>query len=181
MAERLVIVSDMWGSKKGLWITSYLGYLQQYFDIVYYDLQQLADVDPSTLSSDHKCHEFLKEGLDTGVNQLLKKESLPSHYLTFCSGGTIAWQAALSGLPMKSLYAVSAKNLNSMEEKPKCPIKLVFGENQWDIPSEEWSGKMNIPLDIVKNFGNELYSDEVIIQKVCLSLLESVIKKQFHY
>ena len=35
MAERLVVLSDMWGAKKGLWITSYLGYLQQYFDIVF--------------------------------------------------------------------------------------------------------------------------------------------------
>ena len=35
MAERLVILSDLWGAKKGLWITSYLGYLQQYFDIVW--------------------------------------------------------------------------------------------------------------------------------------------------
>ncbi len=181
MAERLVILSDMWGSKKGLWITSYLGYLQQYFDIVYYDIQQLADVDPNSLASDHKCLEFLKQGLDTAVNQLLKKESIPSHYLTFCSGGTIAWQASLKGLPVKSLYAVSARNLNLFNEKPDYPIKLVFGENQWDIPSEEWRGKMNISFDIVKNFGNELYTDEVIIQKVCLSLLESAIKKQFQY
>ncbi len=45
MAERLVILSDMLGSKSGLWITSYLGYLQQYYDIVYYDSQQLANID----------------------------------------------------------------------------------------------------------------------------------------
>ena len=41
MAEKLIILSDMWGSKKGLWITSYLGYLQQYFDITYYDSQPI--------------------------------------------------------------------------------------------------------------------------------------------
>ena len=45
MARRLVVLSDLWGSKKGLWITSYLGYLQQYYDIVYYDSRQLADMD----------------------------------------------------------------------------------------------------------------------------------------
>ncbi len=44
MAERLVVLSDMWGAKKGLWITSYLGYLQQYFDIVFYDSLQLSDI-----------------------------------------------------------------------------------------------------------------------------------------
>lgn len=47
MAERLVILSDLWGPRKGLWITSYLGYLQQYFDITYHDTSQLADLDLS--------------------------------------------------------------------------------------------------------------------------------------
>ena len=45
MAQKLVIVSDMWGAKKGMWITSYLGYLQQYFDITFYDSQQLANLE----------------------------------------------------------------------------------------------------------------------------------------
>ena len=179
MAERLVILSDMWGSKKGLWITSYLGYLQQHFDIVFYDIQQLSDIDSYALTSDDKCQEFIQEGLDTAVAHLLKKESIPSHYLTFCSGGTIAWHAGLKGLPMKSLFAVAPKNLDTLEAKPACPINLVFGAYHKGIPSDEWIQQMDICSEIIPNFGEDLYSDEVIIQKVSLYLLESLIRKQF--
>ena len=38
MAEKLLVLSDMWGVKKGLWITSYFGYLQQYYDYDYINL-----------------------------------------------------------------------------------------------------------------------------------------------
>jgi len=180
MAERLVILSDMWGVKKGLWITSYLGYLQQHFDIVFYDIQQLSNIDSFLLTSENKCQEFIEEGLDTAVAHLLKKEQIPSHYLTFCSGGTIAWHAGLKGLPMKSLFAIAPKGLNSVEGKLSCPTNLVFGEYHKDIPTEKWIQKMESYSEVVPNFGEDLYSDEVIIQKVSLYLLESLIRKQFN-
>jgi len=180
MAERLVILSDMWGSKKGLWITSYLGYLQQHFDIVFYDIQQLSNIDSYRLTSDNKCEQFIQEGLGTAVAHLLKKEQIPSHYLTFCSGGTIAWYAGLKGLPMKSLFAVAPKGLDTVEGKPSCPINLVFGEYHKGLPTEEWIQEMDLSSEVIPNFGEDLYSDEVIIQKVSLYLLESLIRKQFH-
>ena len=170
----------MWGAKKGLWITSYLGYLQQHYDIVFYDIQQLSNIDSFKLTSDNKCQEFIKEGLDTAVAHLLKKESIPSHYLTFCSGGAIAWHAGLKGLPMKSLFAIAPKGLNTIEEKLTCPTNLVFGEYHKGIPSEEWIQQMDIYSEVVPKFGEDLYSDEVIIQKVSLYLLESLIRKQFN-
>jgi len=52
MAEKLVVISDKWGAKKGLWIASYFGYLQQYYDIVFHDCQQLGNVDVSIFSEE---------------------------------------------------------------------------------------------------------------------------------
>lgn len=179
MAERLVVLSDMWGAKKGLWITSYLGYLQQYFDIVFYDSQQLADVDVLIHSPENIYEAFVNGGRDTAVAQLLRKENTPSHYLTFCAGGSIAWNAALKGLPMKSLYAVSPVNLHLEKERPNCPVTVLYGEYHKELPSKEWSIQQNQPFEVVPKFGHELYTDEKIIQKVCLHLLETMLKKQY--
>lgn len=179
MAERLVVLSDMWGVKKGLWITSYLGYLQQYFDIVFYDCQQLANIDLTIESAENIHKEFVDGGIDTAVAHLLKKESEPSHYLAFSTGGTITWRANLLGLPMKSLYAVSSARLRLESERPKNPLTLVYGECDENRPSMEWSGQIGAELEVIPNFGHELYTDEKIIKKVCQDLLGKVIRKQF--
>ena len=179
MAERLVVLSDMWGAKKGMWITSYLGYLQQYFDIVYYDSHQLSDLNINEYTPDKVCEALNGGGMDTAVAQILIKEKTPSHYLTFCAGGLIAWNAALKGLPMKSLYAVSPLKLQHELEKPEGPISLLYGEYHPDIPSDKWAAHMDIPIEVVPKFGRELYTDEKIIKKVCLNMLETMLKKQY--
>ena len=179
MAERLVVVSDMWGSKKGLWITSYLGYLQQYFDIVFYDSRELAQMEKKNNTAEGIYNAFINGGLDTAVSHLLAKESEASHYLTFCAGGTIAWQAGINGLPMKSLYAVSPIEMHHFSEGPDCPITLLYGELEDKIPSPEWSIQTKAVVERIPKFGHEMYSDEKIIRKVCLDLLDLVIKKQY--
>ncbi len=178
MAERLVVLSDMWGTKKGLWITSYLGYLQQHFDIVFYDCQQLANISLTVDSAENIHREFVNGGIDTAVAHLLKKESMPSHYLGFSTGGTVAWKANLLGLPMKSLYTISSTRLRLENEKPNCPMTLLYGEHDEYRPSGEWSKKTGAVMEVVPNFGHTLYTDEKNIKKVCGDLLDSVIKKQ---
>ena len=179
MAERLVVVSDMWGSKKGLWITSYLGYLQQYYDIVFYDSRELAHIDRKNRTAEGIYSAFINGGLDSAVSQLLASETESSHYLTFCAGGTIAWKAALKGLPIKSLYAVSPIEMHHYTQGPDCPITLLYGELADKIPSTEWSIQTKAVIERVPKFGHEMYSDEKIIRKVCLDLLELVINKQY--
>ena len=174
MAEKLVIVSDMWGAKKGLWITSYLGYLQQYFDITFYDIQQLANLDIVVQSEENVHNAFVDGGIDTAVSHLLKKEKEPCYYLAFSTGGTIVWEAAKKGLPIKSLYSVSATRIRLKNERPNVPFQLLYGENDKFIPSEDWSDKLGVEMEILPNYGHTLYTDEKIIQKVCLDLLQEV-------
>ena len=184
MAERLVVISDMYGAKRGLWITSYLGYLQQHFDIVFYDSKQLGNIELTVNSDENIYNAFIDGGLDTAVAHLLKREQQESHYLTFCAGGAIAWKAGLMGLPMKSLYAVSPLNLEIFDWKPECLIQLLYGEygdfNRM-LPSEEWAREVGVSMEIVPKFGVDLYSDEKIIQKVCLNLLQTLFKKQYQF
>ena len=177
MSEKLVVLSDMWGAKKGLWIASYFGYLQQYYDIVFHDCQQLGDIDVP-ISSEENIHKaFIEGGIDTAVSNLLKKESAPAHYLAFSTGGTIAYKAALKGLPMKSLTAISATRIRLEEQRPDAPLKLIYGECDEFKPSLKWAKQVGVDLNIVTNFGHALYSDEKIISDVCLDLLEQVTKK----
>ncbi|TAI46983.1 hypothetical protein [Flagellimonas allohymeniacidonis] len=177
MAEKLVVLSDMWGVKKGLWITSYFGYLQQYFNIVFYDCQQLGNVDVRVSTEDNIHKAFVEGGMDTAVAHLLKKEAEACHYLAFSTGGTIAYKAALKGLPMKSLTAVSPTRVRFEERKPNVAMRLIFGECDEFKPKMDWASKVGAKMEIVPGFGHELYSDEKIISEVCLGLLQKVTNK----
>ncbi len=179
MAERLVIVSDMWGTKKGLWITSYLGYLQQHYDIVFYDCQELANINLTIETQENLHAAFVNGGIDTAVHHLLKKEKTPSHYLVFSTGGTIVYKAGLLGLPIKSLFAVSATRVRLEKEIPNFSRNLLFGANDNFRPDTQWEKETQNKIELAPNFGHELYSDEKIIKQVCQELLAKVTRRQF--
>ena len=174
MAERLVIISDMWGVKKGLWITSYLGYLQHYFDITFYDSQALAHLDVQVLNQENIHRAFVEGGIETAASHLLKKEHKPAHYLGFSMGGSIAWKANLLGLPMKSLYTISATRIRNETKFPNCKTTVLFGDTDNCRPKAAWYNTANLNSELIKGFGHNMYNDEKIIKKVCLDLLKSV-------
>ncbi len=177
MAERLLVLSDMWGIKKGLWITSYLGYLQQYYDIEFYDIQQLADLDLPVMSEENIHKAFIEGGIEMAVAHLLKRESQPCHVLAFSMGGTVAWKAGLQGLPMKSLTAISPTRIRFETAAPNCDVNLIYGDCDEFKPGLKWSKDVGVDLNIIPNFGHELYSDEKIINDVCMNLLNKVIRQ----
>ncbi len=176
-SERLVVLSDMWGAKKGLWITSYLAYLQQYFEIEYYDIQQLANINVLVDTEKNIHTEFINGGMDVAVSHLVKRETKPAHYLAFSMGGAIAWKANLKGVPMKSLYTVSATRVRKEVERVDCTVNMLFGGKDLYKPSTKWSEAIGVELEIIENFGHEMYSDEKIMQKVSKDLLAKVIVK----
>ncbi|KPM32473.1 Hypothetical protein I595_889 [Croceitalea dokdonensis DOKDO 023] len=175
MAEKLLVISDMWGVKKGLWITSYFGYLQQFFDIQFYDSQQLGHIDELVNTEKNLHKAFVNGGIDTAVAHLMKKETEPCHVLAFSTGGTIAWKAGLKGFKMKSLTAISATRIRFEETKPSCEIDLMYGENDVYRPNLEWAENVGVSMNVVPNFGHELYSDEKIITALCKGLLQKVL------
>jgi len=163
MAEKLVILSDMWGAKKGLWITSYLG---------------LSNIDVRVQTTDNVHRAFVEGGIDTAVAHLLKKESESAHYLGFSMGGTIAWKAGLMGLSMKSLYTVSSTRVRAEEAKPVSKTTALFGDQDVYRPKLDWHEKVGVKPELIKGFGHTMYGDEKIIGKVCLDLLKSVTQRQ---
>ena len=179
MSKRLVILSDMWGAKKGMWITSYLAYLQPYFDIVFYDCRQLANIDLPLNTRENIYRAFVEGGLDLAVQHLLKKEREPAHYLTFCAGGTIAIDGALKGLPMQSLFAVSPIDLASFQETPDCPITVVFGDQDADLPDYLWADLHGIQMNRIAKYGHELYTDDKVISIICQNILDKFLKAEY--
>lgn len=178
MAEKLVVISDMWGAKKGVWATAYLVYLQQYFNITYYDSQKLAKIDVDIDCSDkHLKDVFVHGGLQTAIGQLQQKEKEPCHYLAFGIGGDIAWKAGLQGLPMKSLYAVSASGLYGDNHEWAIPTTLVYGGMDANVPSEDQLGELEMDTEIIHEFGHDLYKEDEIIKKIAKDLLSLVTHK----
>jgi dienelactone hydrolase len=178
MAERLIVISDMWGAKKGIWATSYLVYLQQYFDVTYYDSQQLAKIELGDDSREQLDDAFLNGGVDKAIAQLMQNEKEPCHYVGFGVGGTIAWQANLQGLPIKSLYVVSATSIcDENNNKPGIPTKIVFGDLDAHLPRKEWFDQIEMEYEIIKGFGHDLYTQDVIIKEIAQNLLSLVTNK----
>ena len=131
-----------------------------------------------SINSEKNLHDaFINGGIDTAVAHLIQREKEPCHYLAFSTGGTIAWKANLKGLPMKSLYNVSATRIRQENKKLSIPISLVYGEKDANRPSDDWFKKLSLDKELISEFGHELYSDEKVIKKVCLDLLESVTTK----
>ncbi|GGW40156.1 hypothetical protein [Arenibacter certesii] len=160
-----------------MWITSYLGYLQQYYDLTFYDSQRLANIHLTINSDENVGKEFDSGGIATAVAHLLKNEKEPRHYLAFGAGGTIAWKAALKGLPVESLYAISSAWVRLESQRPVVDVKLLYGEYDEFKPSQEWMDRIGTRNEIVRNFGHDLYTDEKIIIKVCQDLLVTVSVK----
>ncbi|NKI30567.1 alpha/beta hydrolase [Croceivirga thetidis] len=177
MTNKLLVLSDMWGVKKGLWITSYFGYLQQSYEIDFFDCQQLAHVNELVGNKENLHKAFVEGGIDTAVAHLLKKINEPTDVLAFSTGGTIAYKAALQGLPVKSMTLVSATRIRLESERPECEVNLIYGGNDKYAPSDEWANNLGLEKTIIPNFGHELYTDQKIIDEVSLALLEGVIKK----
>lgn len=178
MAERLVVISDMWGAKKGIWATSYLVYLQQYFDVTYYDSQQLAKIELREGCGELLDDAFSNGGVDKAIAQLMHNEKEPYHYVAFGIGGTIAWQANLQGLPMKSLYVVSAPSIGCQNNnKPGIPTKIVYGDLDANLPSKKWFDQIEMDYEIIKGFGHNLYTHDVIIKEIAQDLLSLVTNK----
>lgn len=167
MKKRLVILSDLWGAKKNDWLVYYLEKLAPNFDIIYYDCCELGAVKTTDFKEEELHIQFITHGIDIAVEKLIKLEPDEIDILAFSIGGTIAWKAALKGLAVKKMYAVSSTRLRYEFDKPSCDIKLIYGRNDSFIPSLEWLKKMNISYDIINDVGHELYCENSFSLVVC--------------
>jgi len=157
---KLLILPDLFGGKNPEWINYYTNALRSKFEIQYYDVLELANIDASNLTETDIHKQFLNGGIDKAVETLLKLETDKVTVLGFSIGGTIAWKASLQGLKTTHLFAVSSTRLRYETEVPNCEIKVYFGENDPNNPIDKWFIDLKISNTILQGQSHDFYKKE---------------------
>lgn len=173
---RLLILSDLFGGKNPEWIKNYTDLLQSTFEIQYYDVLELANINSDNLIEREIHNQFLNGGIDKAIETLLKLESDKVTVLGFSIGGTIAWKAALKGLKTNCLLAVSSTRLRYEWEVPNCRVKLYFGENDPNKPDSDWFLDLSLENEILQNQSHQLYCDKNNASLISQDILKTLIK-----
>lgn len=169
---RLLILSDLFGGKNPEWIQFYTAILESKFDIQYYDVLKLANINALNSSEKDIHDQFLNNGIEKAVENLIHKEKEEVIVLGFSIGGTIAWKASLKGLKTSHLIAVSSTRLRFETKVPNCEIKLYFGENDLNKPNSKWFSDLKLSNQILQNRDHQLYLEKENALLICNALLQ---------
>lgn len=173
--EKLIILSDLWGSIKSDWLTHYTEILKKHFEIVYYDCRELGEIDLQEYTEEKIHQQFMNGGVDRAINNLLKKEADNlSNVLGFSIGGYIAWKSALGGLKAKKIIAISSTRLRFENDKPLCEIDLFYGENDTFKPENDWYNRLDLEKKILYNEVHDFYRNRENAINIC----DEIIRKR---
>lgn len=172
MSQRLVLVSDVSGTREDKWITTYLGALHPHFEITYYDLQELGR---TRLPSTDLCQmrqDFMESSWAVAQKSFLEAEQARSKeetvYVGFGIGSKMIWETAPSQLAAKSLWLISSPDLPAADHVGVVPAYFYYGgEDPCDKASVDQDH-----LSIVPNFGPTMYMDQHIAMGICDDLIE---------
>lgn len=174
MKPRIIILSDLWGKEKSDWVAGYVELLEDKFEIQYYDCCELGEIDKTNYTEENLHNQFINGGIEKGVENLLKTEKNKINILAFSIGGTIAWKAALKGVNVRSLFAVSSTRLRYEDKIPNGTIKLYYGENDSNRPSNNWFEKHSIDFEIIKNKEHDFYTEKDFATLICDEILKKI-------
>ena len=169
--KKLLVLSDLWGFDQAIYLDLYLEKLRPHFDIQLYDSCILSGLTSDQQSQAERHRYFISGGIEMAVKQLIAKEVTALSILAFSVGGVIAWRAALAGLPIDQLVAVSATRLRHEERRPDCDLKLWYGELDSFQPNEEWRQRMNVLVHTSPGLGHDIYTRPSIIDQICRTAL----------
>ena len=170
--KRLIVLSDLWGKSKSDWFVQYETILKSEFEVVFYDCCKLGEINLSDFSEDKIHQQFTNGGIERAVKTLLENEKGNVDVLGFSVGGLIAWKAALEGLKLMNLFALSSTRLRYENKQPTCEINLFYAEKDKYKPSEEWFRKLNIEITIYKEQDHYFYSNKEIASEVSMKIIE---------
>lgn len=172
--KKIIILSDIWGRERSSWMEYYTCILGQYFDIQYFDCQELGEISISKKDQEDIHLEFINSGIERAVKKLGELEKDAFAILGFSIGGSIAWKACLSGLEIKYLFAISSTRLRYETKKPLGQIQVFFGKEDKFKPSNQWLEQMQVKNTIYINKGHELYQERDIVLGLCKQMLDSM-------
>jgi dienelactone hydrolase len=172
MKPRLIILSDLWGKEKSDWVSVYVELLKDKFEIQYYDCCELGEIDKTTYTEENLHSQFINGGIEKAVANLLKAEKNEIDVLGFSIGGTVAWKSALKELNVRRLFAVSSTRLRYENEISNGAVKLYYGENDNNKPSNDWFEKHSMDFEIVKNMEHSFYTQKDFATSICKEILK---------
>ncbi|CAM1365762.1 conserved hypothetical protein [Tenacibaculum sediminilitoris] len=170
MKQRLIILSDLWGTINIPWFSIYVDKLSEDFEVISYNSCELAEIPEKNLLEEERHRFFAEKGIDKAVTNLVTLEKEQLIVLAFSIGGTIAWKACLKGLNIENLYAVSATRLRYETAKPKAETILYFGEKDNYKPNKDWFDKMEVDYHITPKKVHEMYKEEEFAKRLCLQI-----------
>lgn len=172
MKPRLLILSDLWGKEKSAWTLDYIELLKDKFEIQYYDCRELGEIEKINYTEENLHNQFVNSGIEKAVENLLIAEKNQIDVLAFSIGGAIVWKAALKGLKVKKLFAVSSTRLRYEDKIPNGTIKLYYGENDCNKPSNDWFETHSIDFEIIKNKEHDFYTEKGSAISICNEILK---------
>ncbi|MEM6831216.1 MAG: alpha/beta hydrolase [Bacteroidota bacterium] len=165
MKSALIILSDLWGVQHSEWIKYYYEELKDEFEVNFLDSRALAGIDPD-LDSEKSIHEqFIAKGIDVAVYRLMELSPVGSTIIGFSIGGLIAWKAALEGLPVKKLIAVSSTRLRYENRKPPVDINLFYGDGDQYKPEKKWFEQMSLNPQMLQG-GHDIYKKAELVKMI---------------
>ena len=167
MKAPLLILTDLWGIDNSIWINHYLRLLEDTFEIQVLDSPRLGGIDPAGFQETEIHQKMVHRGIDNAVNRLASSNTLNPIILAFSVGGVIAWKAALQGFHIDTLFAISATRLRYEQIKPKCQVKLYFGELDKFKPEPDWFEYLKIDNTIFSNAHHQCYTELNFVKEIC--------------
>ena len=174
MKPRLIILSDLFGLQKSAWKKHYIDSLKPHFDIQYYDCCELGNIDKYDFTEKTLHEQYLNSGVSLAVEKILKLEKNKVNILAFSIGGVIAWKAALQGLKIDHLFAISSTRLRHETNKPKGDIHLYFGENDYFVPEPTWFERMEIDSELFPFKDHNMYRESDFARTICKKIISKI-------
>lgn len=172
--DRLVIISDLWGSQNSDWLQSYIQVLQERFTIHYYDSCKFGQIDTSNYNQENLHQQFIDGGIQKAVDQLTELEKNKVNILTFSIGGLIAWKYGLATDKIISLVCVSSTRLRYETHRPNGTIQLFYGTKDEYRPSVDWLENMGLDYEHIDDQGYHLYTDPTFAEKLGRKLISTI-------
>lgn len=154
----IILITDIYGSKKSQWLDKYVSIFQNKKDnIIIYDSTEIGKIDKS-ITDKNKIHkQFISFGIKNAVTFLLDKKHESSIYIGFSIGGFIAWEAISSGLNALALYCISSTRIRYKREPIGIPVKLIYGDLDLYKPDLTCLKQLDVNYDIILKSRHDLY------------------------
>ena len=158
LPKKLLILSDMYGYKDGV-LPDYMQYNIDGYICQHYDVSRLTGIDKSK----NEIHsQYDESNINKAVDSLLELEGGSVIILAFSIGGTIGWRAAMKGMNVDHLIAISSTRLRIESIKPNCKVTLLYAEYDDYKPDNNWFESHNIECRQIEGKNHEMYKDQDI-------------------